>query len=119
MANEPDLLEATRIQVEEEAKEAAKKVSAVKMKADLIKQDAIAVYNKFLQLGRPLDKSEHPDLDKQEFTALVKFLLPIVAPNEAISLSYSSKLKAKQRLERLKTEEGILWEEVMQQAIRK
>ena len=64
-------------------------------------------------------KSEHPDIDKQWFTALVKFLVPIVAQNKDISLSYSSKLKAKKCLERLKTEEGILLEEVMHQAIRK
>ena len=87
--------------------------------SDLIKQDAISVYKNFLQSGRPLKKSEHPYLDKQEFKALIKFLLPIVAPNKDISLSYSYKLKAKQLLERLKKEEGIFWEEAIQQAIRK
>ena len=89
------------------------------MKGGLIKQDTIAAYNKFLQSGRPLDKSEYPDLDKQEFTAIIIFILPIPPPNEAISLSYSSELREKQRLQRLKTEEGILWEEVMQQATKK
>ena len=77
------------------------------------------MYNKFLQSGIPLDKSEYPDLDKKYFTYIIKFFLPIVAPNKAISLSYSSKLRAKQRLWRLKTEEGMLWEEVKQQAIMK
>ena len=89
------------------------------MKRDLIKQDAIAVYNKLLHSGRPLDKFEHTDLDKQEFTALIKFVLPIFSPNEDIYLSYSYKLKSKQRLERLTTEEGIFWKEMVQQAIRK
>ena len=65
MKNGPDLLEAIRFQVDEESKEAVKRVSAVKMKGGLIKKDAIAAYNKFLQSGIPLDKSEHPDLDKQ------------------------------------------------------
>ena len=45
------------------------------------------MYNKFLKSGRPLDKSEHTDLEKQEFTGIIKFILTIVAPNEAISLS--------------------------------
>ena len=91
----------------------------MKIKGGLIKQDAIAEYNKFMQSGRLLDKSEHPYLDKQDFTALVKFLLPIFAPNEVITLSCSSKITSKRRLERLNTEEGILWEEVTQQAISK
>ena len=91
----------------------------MKMKADLIKQDTISVYNKSLHSGRPLDKSEHPDLDKQEFTSLIKFILYTPPQNEAISLSYSSKLRLKKHLERLNIEEGISWEEVMQQAIRK
>ena len=61
------------------------------------------MYNKFLKSERPLDKSEHTDLEKQEFTGIIKFILTIVAPNEAISLSNSSKLRAKQHLQRLKT----------------
>ena len=104
MANGPDLLKTTQVQVEEEAKEPANRVSEVNMKGYLIKQDAIDACINFLQSRRPLNKSEHPDLDKQEFTSLVKFLSPIVSPNEAIYLSYSSKLKAKQHLEWLKTE---------------
>ena len=87
MENGPDLLEATRVQVEEETKEAIKRVSAVNIKGDLIKQDAISVYNKFLKSGRPLDKSKHTDLENQEFTGIIKFILTIVAPNEAIYLS--------------------------------
>ena len=67
----------------------------VKMKGCLITQDGIATYNKFMQSGRPLNKSEHPDLDKKYFTNLTNFLLPVVVPNEAIYLSYLSKLKAK------------------------
>ena len=69
------------------------------MKVGITKQEIIAVYNKFLQSGRPLNKSEHPDLDKQDFTALIKFFLPIVSPNEAIYLSCSYKLNSKQRLD--------------------
>ena len=65
MKNGPDLLEAIRFQVDEGSKEAVKRLSAVKMKGGLIKKDAIAAYNKFLQSGILLDKSEHPDLDKQ------------------------------------------------------
>ena len=95
MKNGPDLLEAIRFQVDEESKEAVKRVSAVKMKGGLIKKDAIAAYNKFLQPGRPHGKYEHSDLDKQEFTAIIKFLLTIFSPNEYISLYYSSKPKAK------------------------
>ena len=68
------------------------------MKGGIIEKDVVAVYKKFLQSGRPINKSEHPNLDKQKFTALVKFILPIVSPNEAIYLSYSYKLKSKQRL---------------------
>ena len=67
----------------------------VKMKGGLIKKDNIAAYNKFLKSGIPIDKSEHPDLYKQEFTALIHFLLPVVSPNETISLYYSSKLNSK------------------------
>ena len=95
MKNGPDLLDTTRFKVEDEEKEAAKKVSAVNMKGDLINKDAIAAYNKFLQPGRPHGKYEHSDLDKQEFTAIIKFLLNIFSPNEYISLYYSSKPKAK------------------------
>ena len=43
MANGPDLVETTWIKVEDEAKEEAEKVSAVKMKLDLIKYDAISL----------------------------------------------------------------------------
>lgn len=57
------------------------------MNADLINQDNINVYSKFMHSDIPLDKYEHPDLDKQEFTALIKFLLTIVDSNEAIYLS--------------------------------
>ena len=117
--NGTNLLEATWVQVEKEEKEAANRVSTVKMKGDLINQGAISSYNKFLQSGRRLDKYEHPDIDRQDFTVIIKFLLPIVAPNKDIYLSYSYKLKAKQLLERLKKEEGIFWEEMIQQAIRK
>ena len=84
------------------------------MKGDIIKKDAIDEYNKFMHSRRPLNKSEHPNIYNQEFTALIKFLL-----KEAISLSYSSKLKAKQHLDWLNTEEGISWDEVMQKPIRK
>ena len=81
MANEINLLEATRFQVEGESKEVVNKVSSVKMKVDLIKQEAIAVYNFFLKSWRPLNKSEYPEIDKQEVTSLIKFLLPVVTTN--------------------------------------
>ena len=87
MVNGPYLLEAKRVQVEEEAKEARNRVSVVKMKGGFIKQDNIATYNKFLKSGRLLDKPEHTDLDKKEFTAIIKFILHIVSPNKATSLS--------------------------------
>ena len=60
----------------------------MEMKVGITKQEIIAVYNKFLQSGRPLNKSEHPDLDKQEFTTFIKFLFPIFSLNEAIPLYY-------------------------------
>ena len=88
MENVPDLLETTRVQFEEEAKEATKRLYVADMKGGLINQDTIASYNKSQQSGIPLKKSEHPYLGKQEFTALIKFILPIVNPNEAIYSSY-------------------------------
>ena len=103
MKNVPDLLEAIRVQVDEDANEAAKRVSVANMKGGLINQDDIATYNNFLQSGIPLNKSVHPDLDNQSFTYIIKFIFPIVVPNKAIYLSYSSKLRAKQRLQRFKT----------------
>ena len=58
------------------------------MKGDLINQDAIAAYNKFLRSGIPLEKYNHPDIDKKVFTATVKFILTIVVPDKAIYLSH-------------------------------
>ena len=113
MESLPGLLEATRVQVEKEVKESAKKISPVKIKADIIKKESIAVYNNFLQSGIPLDKSELIVLDKKYFTALIKFLLLIVSLNEAIYFSCSYKQKSKKCLKQLKTEEGIFWEEVI------
>ena len=119
MSNVPDVLEVVLVQVKEEAKESTNNSSTVKMKAELINQDTIVLYNKFIQSGRPLRKSEHPDLDKQVFTSLIKFLLSIVVPKEAIYIFLLLKKKANQCLERLKKEEVTLWEEAMQQTIRK
>ena len=76
------------------------------MKADLIKKYAITLYNKFLQSGRPLYKSEYPDIDKQYFTYLIKFLLPIFAPIEDIYLSYSSKINQNNALTGLRQKRG-------------
>lgn len=114
MVNGPDLLEAARIENEREAEIALQKKIEMEAKTDRIKKEAIAVYQKFVERGRPLDTEGHPDLEKADFTAIIKFLFPIVVPKEAASLSYSSKPKAKKRLERLKVENGIMWEDEME-----
>ena len=118
MVNGPDLLAATRLENEHEAAATSKKKEELRAKADQVKKDAIAVYNRYVERGKPLDKYGHPDLEKVEFTAIIKCLFPILLPKEAASVSYASKTKAKVRLHRLKVENKIFWEDEMQKIIR-
>ena len=78
---------------------------------------ALSVYNTYVLGGRQLDKNEHPELFKEDLKVLIKFILPQFAPSEAPS-KYSSGVKVKARFAQIRNEEGILWNEEMDRAVR-
>ena len=75
------------------------------------------MYNTHVSGGRHLDKNEHPELSKEDLKLLIKFILPRLVPSEAPS-KYSSGVKVKARFAQFRNEEGILWNEEMDRAVR-
>ena len=73
--------------------------------------------NTYVSGGRQLDKNGHPDLSKEDLKVLIQFILPRLASSEAPS-KYSSGVKVKARFTQFRNEEGIIWNEEMDRAVR-
>ena len=77
--NRESLLTSMRIIVGKEKQHSDKQVSEENSEARELHNHAIAVYNKFVESGRALDKDKYSDLSKEEITFLLKFILSLVA----------------------------------------
>ena len=112
IANCRVVMEANRRVAENDEAEKVKKVQKVQKKEESATLTAIVAYSKWQSSGKPTDTNGHPKLAKADAKAMVKVLLPRIAPNEKLS-SYESMKKCNQWL--VEVAGGTTWATEMQQ----
>ena len=112
IANCRVVMEASRRVAANDAAEKVKKVQKVQKKEESATLTAIVAYSKWQSSGKPTDTNGHPKLAKADAKAMVKVLLPRIAPNEKLS-SYESMKKCNQWLGEVAG--GTTWATEMEQ----